>query len=90
MSKLDNEEFQERLENELCLPPNRKIYKRRQAKVELIFGHIKRNLGVSSFLLRGLDGVKAETSLLSVCFNVRRLISLLGNKGLAERLQVCP
>ena len=88
--KLYNEEFQERLEKELRLHPNQEIYKRRQAKVELIFGHIKRNLGVNSFLLRGLDGVKAETSLLSVCFNVRRLLSLLGNKGLAERLQVCP
>lgn len=88
--KLDNEEFQERLEQELIMPHNKAIYKRRQEKVELVFGHIKRNLSVSGFLLRGLDGVKAETSLLSICFNVRRLISLLGNKGLAEHLQVCP
>jgi len=90
VSKLYNEEFQEKLEYELRLPPNLEIYKRRQAKVELVFGHIKRNLGMSSFLLRGLDGVKAETAILSVCFNVRRLLSLLGNKGLAERLQVYP
>ncbi len=87
VSKLDNEEFQQRLENELRLTPNQEIYKRRQEKVELIFGHIKRNLGVSSFLLRGLEGVKAEISILSVCFNVRRLLGILGIKGLIERLR---
>jgi len=31
-------------------------------KVELPFGHIKYNLNVSGFLLRGLDGVKAEAA----------------------------
>jgi len=87
VSRLDNEEFRERLENELRLNPNQKIYKRRQEKVELIFGHIKRNLGVSSFLLRGLEGVKAEVSVLSVCFNIRRLLSIIGIKGLIERLR---
>jgi transposase len=84
------EELRERLEKEFYLIQNQEIYKRRQEKAELIFGHIKRNLGVSSFLLRGLEGVKAEMSVLSLCFNLRRMLSLLGQKGLILRLQSIP
>lgn len=86
VSRLDEEELRERLEAEYHLSENQAIYKRRQEKVELVFGHIKRNLGVSSFLLRGIEGVRAEMAILSVCFNIRRMISLLGLKGLVERL----
>ena len=85
--RLDHEELQERLEREHQLSHIQAIYKRRQEKVELVFGHIKRNLGVSSFLLRGLVGVRAETAVFALCFNIRRLISLLGQKGLIERLE---
>lgn len=80
------EALRERLEKEFALTQNQEIYRRRQEKAELIFGHIKRNLGVSSFLLRGLQGVKAEMSLLSICFNLRRMLSLLGQKGLMAGL----
>jgi transposase len=81
------EEVRERLEQEYVLPENQTIYKRRQAKVELVFGHFKRNLGVSSFLMRGIEGARAEIGLLSMCFNVRRMITLLGQKGLINKLK---
>lgn len=54
------------------------IYVKRKMKVELPFGHIKRNLGAGAFLLRGLKGVNAELSILASCFNITRLITLLG------------
>ena len=85
--RLNHEELRERLEREYLSSQNQIIYKRRQEKVELIFGHIKRNLGVNSFLLRGFAGVRAEMALFSLCFNLRRMISLLGTKGLIERLR---
>jgi transposase len=87
VTRLLAEETRERLEQEYALPENQAIYKRRQAKVELVFGHFKRNLGVSSFLMRGDEGAKAETSLLSVCFNVRRMITLLGQKDFKKKIQ---
>ena len=55
-------------------------------KVELPFGHIKRNLKVNASLLRGLNGVKAEMSLLASCFNVSRMITILGVEGLVKKL----
>ncbi len=85
--RLVQEEVRDRLEQEYALPWNQAIYKRRQGKVELVFGHFRRNLGVQSFLLRGLEGVKAEMAMLSICFNVRRILSLLGQKELIEKLK---
>ena len=59
---------------------------KRKAKVELPFGHIKRNLGAGAFLLRGLDGVNAEMSLLTSCFNIARMIGILGVVPLIAKL----
>jgi len=53
------------------------IYTKRKMKVELPFGHIKRNLGAGAFLLRGIDGVNAELGILGSCFNIARMITLL-------------
>lgn len=57
---------------------SQEIYKRRQARAELPFGHIKRNLGMQAFLLRGLEGVKAEMALVASCFNLRRMMTIKG------------
>jgi hypothetical protein len=53
--------------------------------VELVFGHIKRNLKVDSFLLRGLAGVRGEMGLLASCFNIARLITIMGVSGLVAK-----
>ena len=65
---------------------NLHIYQRRKEKVEHPFGHIKSNLGVQAFLLRGLKGVRAEASLLCTAFNLRRMITILGVAGLIFKL----
>jgi transposase len=82
LSRLMNEETKLKLEANYQTGQSQAIYALRKQKVELPFGHIKRNLGVSAFLLRGLAGVKAEMSILSSCFNIARLITLLGVSGL--------
>ena len=70
-------------------PDAKKIFARRKAKVEHPFGHFKRNLGAGYFLLRGLTGVRAEMSLLAGCFNIRRMISLLGVAEMVKQLKKC-
>jgi hypothetical protein len=65
---------------------SQKIYNIRMQKVELPFGHIKRNLHVESFLLRGLKGVKAEMALLASCFNIARMVNIIGVNGLLTKL----
>jgi len=88
--RLNNEDTRLLLEAEYLKPDSQEIYKLRKEKVELPFGHIKRNLNVSGFLLRGLEGVKSEMSLLSTCFNMARMITLLGVSGLVEKLRRIP
>ena len=84
--RLHNEETREKLEAQYEQPESQEIYKLRMQKVELPFGHIKHNLNVNAFLLRGLDGVKAEMSLLASCFNISRMITILGVEGLVREL----
>ncbi|MBU1318384.1 MAG: IS1182 family transposase [candidate division Zixibacteria bacterium] len=81
-----NEEFRERLESEYEQPDSQAIYELRKQKAELPFGHIKRNLNADHFLLRGLDGVRAEASLLASCFNLARMITLIGVPALIAKL----
>jgi len=85
--RLVNEELREKFEAQYLEPESQAIYRRRKAKVELPFGHIKRNLGVNAFLLRGLQGVKAEASILGTCFNLVRMITILGVTTLVRLLQ---
>jgi transposase len=75
------------LEDRYLEPDARAIFARRKCRVEHPFGHFKRNLGVGYFLLRGLAGVRAEMAMLAGCFNIRRLITLLGVEGLRMRLK---
>jgi hypothetical protein len=63
------------------------IYARRQSKVEHPFGHIKRNLGVQAFLLRRFAGVRAEAALFSTCFNIARMMTLVGVTELLPKLK---
>ena len=86
VTRLLKEELVQKLEARYEESESRKIYELRKQKVELPFGHIKRNLKVDGFLLRGLDGVRAETSVLASCFNVARMISIIGVCGLIARL----
>jgi len=76
--RLAREELREKLEKQFNEPESQGIYSRRKSKVEHPFGHIKHNLGMRNFLLRGREGVKAEISIGATCFNIARIITLLG------------
>jgi len=89
ISRLLKEEVRQKLEAQYDEPSSQEIYKLRKEKVELPFGHIKYNLKFDSFLLRGLKGAKAEVSIISTCFNLVRMITLLGVPGLVKELNAC-
>jgi transposase len=84
--RLRNEEVKLKLEAQYEEQSSQEIYARRKAKVEHPFGHIKRNLKTNAFLMRGQDGVQAETSILATCFNVARMITIFGVGLLREKL----
>ena len=76
--RLVHEDLKLKLEHQYNEESSQAIYKLRKEKVEHPFGHMKRNLGVTAFMLRGLEGVKAEMSLLASCFDITRMINIFG------------
>jgi len=87
LERLPEEDLKTRLEQSYVLPENKAIYIRRQYKSEPVFGHFKKNLGFTYYLLRGRPGANAEIALVSICFNIRRMITILDYKGLIQRLK---
>lgn len=81
-----NEDLVEKFEAQYNIQEAQAIYARRKSRVEHPYGHIKRNLKTDAFMLRGREGVQAETSLLATCFNLARMISMLGVCGLVLKL----
>lgn len=66
---------------------SKEIYDRRKSRAEHPFGHIKRNLKTDGFMLRGQDGVQAESSLLATCFDLRRMMTIVGIGPLIEKFR---
>lgn len=81
-----NEDLIEKFEARYNTHEAQEIYGRRKSRVEHPYGHIKRNLKTDAFMLRGREGVQSETSLLATCFNLARMINMLGVCGLVHKL----
>lgn len=73
--------------NRLRVLNRRDKYKRRQAIVEHPFGTIKRSWGFYYTLLKGKEKVSGEYSLVFLAYNMRRAVSILGIKGLLQRVK---
>jgi transposase len=80
------EEVRERIEQRYLQADAQAVYRRRKMRVEHPFGHLKHNLGIRRFLLRGLAGVRAEAALAATGFNLVRIATILGTEAFVERL----
>ena len=87
--RMKEEELMHELEEIYESSEGQEKYKLRKEKAELPFGHIKSNLGAGQFMLRGREGVNAEFSILSTCFNISRMITIFGIPELISRLKGC-
>jgi transposase len=63
----------ERMRRKLQTKRGRAIYSRRKAIVEPVFGQIKQGRGFRQFLLRGMEKVKGEWSLICTTHNLLKL-----------------
>lgn len=85
--RYDNESIREKIESQYAEPENQKVYARRKSRVEHPFGHIKKNLGKTQFLIRGRNGAQAETAIVSTCFNIARMITIFGGvQGFIQKI----
>jgi transposase len=59
------------------------LMRRRSGIVEHPFGTLKCRAGYRHFLVRGLDKVRGEWSLMALCYNFTRVLNILGFDGFA-------
>jgi transposase len=60
---------------------SRELMRRRSGIVEHPFGTIKCRAGYRHFLVRGFDKVRGEWSLMALCYNLTRVLNILGFEG---------
>ncbi len=54
----------------------------RRSTVEHPFGTIKASMGATHFLMRRLKNVRTEMALNVLAYNIKRMVALVGIKGL--------
>jgi len=67
---------------------NKELYKRRQMMVEHPFGTIKRTLGFTYFLTRGLENVKTENYLHMLTYNLKRVLNIYSPPDLLREIRM--
>ena len=72
----DNPTPVEAMGHRLQTPEGKKLYALRKQTPEPVFGIIKSVLGFRQFLLRGLDNVRGEWSLVTMAWNMKRMFAL--------------
>ena len=85
---IERTEFDEAVEanrKRLALKPQ--AYKQRKEIIEHPFGTIKRSWGYSYTLVKTKKKVGGEFALIFLCYNLRRVISVLGTLGLKNALK---
>lgn len=72
----DNPTPVEAMAHRLATPEGKKLYALRKQTPEPVFGIIKSVLGFRQFLLRGIDKVRGEWSLVTLAWNIKRMFAL--------------
>jgi len=76
------DEMKERLNDD----DGKKIYNRRMHPVESIFGHFKHNLKFIQFLLRGIEKVNAEFTIMCLSHNLIKLAQRMKNNQYCSKI----
>ncbi len=74
-------------ENQKRVEENPEYYRLRQQITEHQFGTLKRQWGFTHTLMRGKHNVLSEVNLIMICYNLRRIMSILDPKDLKNRLK---
>lgn len=67
-----------RMQHRLATPAGKAVYAQRKSTVEPVFGIIKHVMGFRQFMLRGLEKVQGEWTLVCMAWNMKRLCVLVG------------
>jgi hypothetical protein len=82
-----NRESMDDFKKEMGKEENKKLICKRKEIVEHPFGIIKRNLGFTYFMQKGLGKVQAEFSFICFVYNLKRVINILGIKAFMDTIK---
>jgi len=85
----ENMSKKEKMARKLKTKKGKQIYKKRKETVEPVFGIIKSVMGFRQFMLRGIEKVNTEWSLVRVAYNFKKLHILIGGLRIPDRLAYC-
>jgi len=71
----------EAMSHRLQTPEGKKLYALRKQIPEPVFGIIKSAMGFRQFLLRGLENVQGEWTLVTMAWNMKRMLALAVASG---------
>lgn len=77
VQRYENEEYKQLMYEKLTSEEGRQKYNQRMGIVEPVFAQLKYIMGFNRFLLRGLDKVKSEFSLICTAYNIKKVAKLL-------------
>ena len=66
---------------------NKRLMAQRKEIVEHPFGTLKRSLGYTYFLLKGMEKVTAEFNLMCLAYNLKRVFNIVGFQNLMTAIQ---
>lgn len=72
----ENADSISKMKHKLKTDRGRELYAKRKSTVEPVFGIIKHVMGFRQFLLRGLEAVTGEWTLVSMAWNIKRMFAL--------------
>jgi hypothetical protein len=85
---IERTEYDEHIEaNRQRVQTNKEYYRQRQQIVEHPFGTIKRSWGYTYTLLKTKPKVSGEFALIFTCYNLKRVINIIGVKEMVRRLK---
>ena len=73
----------EKMARKLKTKKGKAIYKKRKETIEPVFGIIKNVMGFRQFMLRGIEKVNIEWSLVRTAYNFKKLHTLIGGMKLS-------
>lgn len=85
-SIIKNQHFKTYRKADALFEANIELYHRRQELNEHVFGSVKRQIGFPIIYVRGIRSVSAEFCIHFLCYNIKRVINIIKNKGSDGRL----
>ena len=85
---IERSQYQDAVDaNNLRVRTEKEKYRHRQTMVEHPFGVVKRQWGYDHVMMEGLEKTDSEISLVFLCYNIKRVMNIMGIKGILKAIK---